>query len=185
MVIMAAQTKIHMNVAEYEALPDSRHPIQLIEGELVETEMPTPRHQRISRQINALLSQLRPDGEGLYAPVPVFLSETNVFEPDVMWLAPESQAVISERGVEGIPELVIEILSPSTARYDRMVKFQLYEKYGAREYWLVDPRLRVIDVWNREGSEFTSLGAFHETESFDSPLLERTVNLTAIFSGIE
>ena len=183
--MMAAQTKIHMSVAEYEALPDSRHPIQLIEGELVEVVPPLSAHQLIASQIVRLLWQIRPDGKVVFAPIAVYLDERNVLEPDVMWLSPDSQARVMRKGLEGAPELVIEILSQSTARYDRIVKFQLYEKYGAREYWLVDPRMRLVEIWAKDGSEFILSGSFGADESFTSPLLERTVDLTAIFSGIE
>lgn len=182
---MVDQIKNQVSVTEYEALPESRHPIQLIEGELFEFPMPNSRHQRISRQLMLLILHLRPDGEVLYAPLPVFLNDRNVFEPDVMWLAPESQAVVSPRGVEGVPELVVEILSPSTAHKDRGVKFLLYAEYGAREYWLIDPERSRLEVWKREGNEFVLLGTFSGNESFTSPLLERRVELTAIFPVLQ
>ena len=179
--MMAEQTKIHMSVAEYEALPDSRHPIQLIEGELFEVVPPVPLHQDVVFQVGTVLKQLRPDGHMYISPLAVVLDEHNVLQPDVMWLAPDTKCLVTNKRVESAPELVVEVLSPSTARYDKSVKFLLYEKHGTREYWLIDLDRRQIEVWTREGSEFVLLGTFGDTESFASPLLGQTIALAAVF----
>ena len=179
---MAEQTRIGMSVADYEALPESRHPIQLIEGELFEVPTPVPLHQRLSRQLMFALAGLRPDGEVLYAPMAVVLDNHNVLQPDVMWIAPNSRCVVTTKWILAAPALVVEILSPSTARYDKSVKFLLYEKHGAREYWIIDPERRSLEVWTRQGSEFVLFAAFGADQSFVSPLLGQTVDLAAVFT---
>lgn len=178
---MAEQTKIRMTIAEYEALPDSRHPIQLIEGELVDVVPPVPLHQDVVFEVGSVLRQLRPDGHMYISPLAVVLDAQNVLQPDVMWLAPDTKCAVTNKRVEGAPDLVVEVLSPSTARYDKSVKFLLYEKYGTREYWLINLDRLQIEIWKRDRNEFVLLGTFGATESFVSPLLGQTVDLAAIF----
>lgn len=179
---MVDQITTYVSVAEYEALPDSEHPIELIGGELSAVSPPSFIHQVIVVDTSFMLKQLRPDGRTLVASLSVYLDEKNVLEPDVLWIAPVSQATRLARGVKGAPDLIIEVLSPSTARYDKIVKFQLYEKHGTQEYWIIEPERQQVEVWKRDGTEFVLFGTFGPSDSFDSPTLERTVDLKTIFT---
>lgn len=179
---MSIQTTKHLTVADFDALPDSRHPIELIAGELIKMPPPSPAHQRNVIKLILLLDRLRPDGQVFTAPVPVYLDDENVVEPDVLWLTPDSKCIVTPKRLEGAPDLVIEVLSPSTARYDKTVKDLLYEKYGVREYWLLNLKRQSLEVWQRGESEFAVLGTFSASDSFESHVLEKTVNLSEIFA---
>ncbi len=82
-----------------------------------------------------MLDRLIPDGEVFVAPLDVYLDEVNIVQPDVMWIAADSQCVeVEGRHLRGAPKLGLAVLSPSTVRHDKSTKFRLYEKHGVREY---------------------------------------------------
>ena len=135
------QTKTKCNVEEYLNLPEGE-PYQLIGGKLTLTPAPGWPHQRISRKIEMRLAahiEKHKLGELFYAPTDVFLSNENVFQPDLLFISKGREELLSENGIiNGSPDLVIEILSPSTAIIDTIEKKEIYEKYGIKEYWIVD-----------------------------------------------
>jgi Uma2 family endonuclease len=107
--------------------------------------------------VEALLDLLDPGLQRsdmpLQAPFDVILAETTIVQPDIIFVPNDRLGIFSSRGAEGAPTLVIEILSPSTARIDRGTKLQLYARYGVPYYWIVDPGRRAIEVyaWARFG----------------------------------
>ncbi len=91
-------------------------------------------------------------GEIYFAPLDVYLSETDTYQPDIIFISKERLSIIGEKMIEGPPDLVIEVLSPATAYYDLRIKKDAYEKYGVKEYWIIDPLQKAIEVFvNREG----------------------------------
>ena len=118
-------------------------PFQLINNDLVMAPAPIPEHQVISRRITIAMSNFLgdkvDDGFLVYSPMDVKLDEGNIFQPDVLYVAPERKEQIVKDRVEGAPDIVIEILSPSNAYYDLVQKKDIYEKYGVREYIIFDP----------------------------------------------
>jgi Uma2 family endonuclease len=119
------------------------------------------------------------------APVDIVFDGENVLQPDVFWVAPNSECVpVEDRYFQGAPDLVIEILSPTTARRDRDLKFGLYEKYGAREYWLVDPDARFVEVYRRQEDRLVRLGFFGQGEKFIAPVLDNaSLDVDTLFYG--
>ncbi|MEM6529950.1 MAG: Uma2 family endonuclease [Chloroflexota bacterium] len=106
-----------------------------------------------------------------------------VVQPDVLWLSDDSNAVPDEgKRLRGAPELVVEILSPSTTKRDREDKFQLYEAHGTHEYCLIDPAARQISVWVRDGRQFVQQASYNPSQIFTSPALNVTVNAADIFA---
>ncbi len=169
---MAELTKITMTAQEYFDLPETTTPMQLIEGELIVSPAPTPYHGSVIINLIRLIDQLtNRNGQLFTAVVDVKLDDENVFEPDVFWIAPENKAIIQEKSIMGAPDLVVEVLSPSTARLDRSKKFTLYEQHGVREYWIVDLITRRIEVWTLTDSEYALHGSFAAGANFASPLL--------------
>jgi Uma2 family endonuclease len=133
---------------DYEALPADGRRYEIHDGELSVTPAPSPQHQMISRTLFRLLDhhvRAKGIGEVLYAPIDVILSETSIVQPDLVYLDAARLGAISQRGIEGAPTLVIEILSPSTTLIDRSTKRQLYGRYGVPFYWLVDPEGRAVE----------------------------------------
>jgi len=82
-----------------------------------------------------------------YAPLDVYLEATEVFQPDIVFISRERLNIIGPDKINGAPDLVVEILSPTTAYYDLKKKFRVYEKHGVREYWIVDPEDNSIQVY--------------------------------------
>jgi Uma2 family endonuclease len=86
-------------------------------------------------------------GSVYYAPIDVLLAPTTIVQPDLVFVAATRQAIVTERAIEGAPDLVVEILSPSTSRQDRVTKAALYARFGVPFYWIVDPSARTLEEY--------------------------------------
>jgi Uma2 family endonuclease len=137
--------------AEYARLPTGTSTrYEIIAGELVVTPSPNPRHQAVVTHLSWLLyGFVRQHGLGRLwgAAVDVLFAEGDYLEPDLTFVRAGREDVLTPRGVEGPPDLVVEVLSPSTAARDSGVKLERYRLYGVGEYWIVDPEERSITVW--------------------------------------
>jgi Uma2 family endonuclease len=101
---------------------------------------PKVMHQVISAEIEHILrSRCQPDGVILHAPMDVHLDEDNVVQPDIIYIVNHNLQIIIDQKIKGTPDLLIEILSPSTGSRDRVIKKELYERFRVQEYWIVDP----------------------------------------------
>ncbi|MDP9472767.1 MAG: Uma2 family endonuclease [Chloroflexota bacterium] len=136
--------------ADLEPLPEDisqRH--EIILGELFVSPSPVPNHQFVLGNLFIRLYTHvaeRRLGLVLMAPVDVKLSEYNVVVPDILFVARDRLDIVGPKAIAGAPDLVVEILSPSTARQDRIRKLALYASYGVREYWLIDPDAKALQV---------------------------------------
>lgn len=177
-----AEPKTRYTVAEYDQLPESMLPTELIDGEILVSPAPLIIHQRTLLSLLRVLESRIQNGELLIAPVDVQFDDSNVFQSDLLWIAEGNErCTVTEQRVIGAPDLVIEIVSKGTERRDRVQKFQLYEKYGVREYWIIDLKLKTVQVWSLQGSEFISLGSYTVEETFESPALQKAVIVADAF----
>lgn len=178
-------SKTRVTMQEFLELAETRLPTELIAGEVVVKPTPNLPHQRLVFRTAHYLQMLVQMGYIYVAPVDVVFDNENVLQPDVFWVAPDSQCEpMDDRFFHGSPDLVIEILSPTTARRDRDIKFVLYEKYGAREYWLVDPDARFVEVYRRQADRLVRLGFFGQGEKFTSPVLDNaSLDVDTLFFG--
>ncbi|HAS53380.1 MAG: restriction endonuclease [Nitrospirae bacterium GWC2_57_13] len=152
----ALSEKKRYTYKEYAALPEGS-PYQLIEGELIMTPSPAPYHQMISlRLATALANHVSLNKAGLVftAPIDVYLDDEDTYQPDIIVILKERTRIVGEKRIEGAPDVVVEILSPSTAYYDLRKKFYQYEKHGVKEYWIVDPELKTVDIYENKGGKF-------------------------------
>jgi Uma2 family endonuclease len=137
--------------ADYKALDvDDDYWYELINGELVKKSAPSPKHQLVSMKLSSLMhifAQEHQLGVILCAPVDVFVDETNVPQPDLLFLAQDRQHLITDDGVMGAPNLVVEILSPSSIKRDRSDQMRLYKRLGVPEYWIIDPKNESVEVY--------------------------------------
>lgn len=140
---------------DVQQMPDDGNRYEAIEGELYMTPAPTVRHQRISGRLEWALKELLVDpgrGELLHAPVGVeFPATSEGVQPDILFVSRGRRGIVAEDWLRGAPDLVVEILSPTTAHRDRGVKLRLYERQGVAEYWIVDPEAEAVEVWRFEG----------------------------------
>jgi Uma2 family endonuclease len=170
---MVAQSKTRVTFADYAAMPETNQIVELIDGEIV-VNPPRDKHQKALWQMVATLTPLMTKGEARFAPTALHFDDGNSFEPDLFWISPDNHnCVLEENGRywHGAPDLVVEILSPSTASDDRGIKFETYQKYGVREYWLVDPDAKYIEVYRYEGGKFERQGVFKPHQPFVSAVL--------------
>lgn len=137
---------------DYFALPDSNRYVELSEGRLIMPPHPTLSHQTALQNIFLKLQAFveeRQMGVVRFAPLPVRLWPGKIREPDIFFIAQEHADRLGERAC-GVPDLAIEVISPATRRVDRVEKFVEYARAGVREYWLVDPEARSVEVYVHE-----------------------------------
>ena len=171
---MPGHSSTKLTYADYVLLPDDGLRHEIIEGEHYVTPAPTTRHQRISRRLLHLIQSYLDThaiGEIFYAPFDVLLSESNVFVPDLVYISNQRSHLITAKNLQGAPDLVIEILSPSTRSRDRRLKRDVYGRMGVEEYWLVDPDHDVIDVYRRDGGAFSAPVRYEKGQVLTTPLL--------------
>ena len=159
---------------DYASLPEGS-PYQLIGGDLIMVPAPAPGHQRILRKIGFLLQQHAEKidlGEIFYSPIDVYFSEVDTFQPDIIFILKERASIIGETHIEGAPDLIIEILSPSTAYYDLGRKYKVYEQAGVKEYWLIHPDRKALEVYLNTDEKFGLSQAAEESGIVRSELLE-------------
>jgi len=135
---------------DYLKISDDKR-YEVINGRLYEMPAPTPWHQRILKRLLNILTgfaELKESrGEVLPSPIDVVLGDRYVLQPDIVFISKESLGIIGEKAITGPPDLVVEIISPATVRRDTVVKKEIYERFGVREYWIVYPGERAVEVW--------------------------------------
>ena len=141
---------IQWTYEDYLLFPDDGKRHEIIEGNCSMSPSPKTRHQKISFRLTSLLDNyLRKTrtGEAFAAPTDVVLSDINIVEPDLLVILAARASIITDRNIQGAPDIVIEILSDSTRKTDEITKKKLYEQYGVLEYWIVDPELSQVKVY--------------------------------------
>jgi Uma2 family endonuclease len=142
--------------ADYQKLAEGE-PYQLINGMFVKSPSPVTNHQRLIKRIEWALIPLEKKGIGelLYAPLDVYFSDTEVYQPDIIFIARDNELVEIDKIVTGAPDIVIEVLSPSTAYYDLRHKAKVYAESGVKEYWIVDPGEKSVEIFSNSKGSFT------------------------------
>ncbi|MQL51972.1 Uma2 family endonuclease [Desulfofundulus thermobenzoicus] len=141
---------------DYALLPEGA-PYQLIGGKLVMTPAPSTFHQIICARIQGkLYNHVNEKDLGLvlFSPIDVYFEEKETYQPDIIFIAKDRLHIIKSAKVTGAPDLVVEILSPSTGYYDLKKKARIYAKHGVKEYWIADPEDTSIEVHTGQGGRF-------------------------------
>jgi Uma2 family endonuclease len=165
---------VKLTYRDYLTWPDDGRRYELYEGEVYMVPSPSVRHQRISRKLEALLGQFLLEngrGEVFHAPLDVVFSESTVVQPDVLFISHQRRGIIGEQNISGAPDLVVEIISPSTEERDRGIKLQLYRRYGVQECWLIDPEERTVEVLALSPEGYQVLGQYSGNEVVSSQVL--------------
>ena len=136
---------------EMEIDDNDNYIYELIKGILMRRTSPSVKHQRISRKLTEALGKflaINPIGEYLYAPTDVYLDDSNGIVPDISFVGKERSFVIKdEEYINGAPDMIIEIISPGSVKRDRVEKKKLYEKFAVKEYWLIDPANKTVEIF--------------------------------------
>lgn len=150
---------------EYASLPPDGQRYEILEGVLYMAPAPTVVHQRaVGRVFYYLMMHVELAGQGqvLQSPLDVELAATMVVQPDVVVVLPARAEIITLQRLVGAPDLVVEVISPGTAGYDRREKQDAYAQAGVTEYWLVDPYAETVEVLTLVQERYHSLGVFGE-----------------------
>ena len=159
---------------DYATAPEDKR-FELLDGELLMVPAPTTYHQRLSRRLFVRLEEFvtsRGLGEVFYAPCDVVLSDQDVVQPDLLFVSNERSHIITSDNIQGGPDLVVEILSPSTTDRDLGYKRTLYSRHGVGEYWVVDPETRTVEVLSASRGEFTTIAKYAADEELGSATFE-------------
>ena len=147
----AARADTRFTYDDFVLFPDDGKRHEIIEGEHYVTPSPNLRHQRLVKRLMfelELYIKANPNtGEVFLSPLDVVLSHWDVVEPDLLFVARDQAAIMTEKNIQGPPALVVEVLSKSTRKRDAQIKRRLFERAGVREYWLVDPELDTVQVF--------------------------------------
>jgi Uma2 family endonuclease len=149
------------------------------------TPSPIPKHQRISRKIAFVIEKFVTEndlGEVFYAPCDVYLDKENVVQPDILFISKERLNIIDEKNIQGAPDLVIEIISESTAYRDLVQKKKLYAKFGVKEYWIVIPGEALVEVYILKDNTYMLHKTYGKGDAVESPHLKKLkIELKGIF----
>lgn len=172
---------------DYLLFPEDGRRHELIGGEHVVTPSPSQRHQRTSINLASALHAFVESsnlGSVFAAPFDVVLADSDVVQPDILFVSKAHAERVGERGVRGAPDLVVEITSESTRRTDEVVKRKLYEASGVAEYWVVDPEIETVKVYRERDGRFTRVAELSREDdgTLTSPLFPGLgIPLTAVF----
>jgi Uma2 family endonuclease len=145
------ESRTKLTYDDFVLFPDDGMRHELIDGEHYVTPSPNFKHQAVLGNLHLLIGNWLRDhrvGRVMLSPFDVVFTKFDVVEPDLLYLSNERAAeVLTAANVQGVPELVVEIGSPSTRTRDETIKRRLYERSGVSEYWVVDPELDVVRVY--------------------------------------
>jgi len=165
---MESTLKTRLDYGDYCAIPSSGNRYELIDGEVHVTPAPSPLHQRlVLRLARALEDHFRPPAEVFVSPIDVILGAHDVVQPDVVVIA--NPTLVSDRGIEGPPLIVVEVLSPTTTAYDRTTKSHRYAALGVSHYWIADPATRMIECYRLEAGTYRLAAFAHDAAPLSHP----------------
>ena len=170
-------TKTKYTYEDYLNMPEGER-YELLDGELILVASPNMAHQGNQARLGSRMFIFSEDndlGRVFFSSTDVVLSDdsgTDVVQPDILFISKEREDIITDANVQGAPDLVVEILSPSTSRRDWKYKRELYARYGVKEYWIIDPANRIVTVMLLKEGVLEIGGAFVEGDTLVSAALE-------------
>ncbi len=184
--MLTAENKTRYTAEDYMLLEEGA-PFQLIDYDLIMSPSPSPYHQRISFelsiQLGIFLRATKNKGYAASAPLDIFFDNGNIVQPDLIYISESRKPELVKNKIQGAPDLVIEILSPSNGYYDLRQKKDIYEKYGVAEYIIIDPIQQSVEVHVLKDNAFFIDQKVKLPGSFYSLVLkEFSVDLEELFS---
>lgn len=174
---------------DYLTIPDDGKRHEIIDGIEFMSPSPSTPHQRTAQRLHLALPPHVDDqslGEVFIAPYDVLLSESNIVQPDLLFVSRDCSSIVKDHGIEGVPDLVAEVISEGNRRYDEVRKRNLYARHGVTEYWVLDPALETVKVYRSPegGYERVAELTAENTDELTSPLLpEWRLPLTDLFAS--
>lgn len=153
----------------FRRLPDDGR-YEIIDGRLVMSPAPDIAHQRVLRKLERFLelwSLAKDTGEVFFAPCDVVLSPQDIYQPDLLFVSRVRSSIITRQNIQGAPDLIVEILSPGTARQDWRDKKVVYQRHGVTHYWLVDPHRHFLLAYRLEDGAYREVGRVQKDDIFE------------------
>lgn len=184
--MLTVEKKKKYTAEDYMMLEEGA-PFQLINYDLIMSPSPSALHQAISARLSQIilnfLDSTNNNGVVLAAPMDVKFDDGNVFQPDVLYISAERKAELVKDRIEGAPDLVIEILSPSNAYYDLRQKKDTYQKFGVKEYIIIDPIALNFELYILKDGAYHLHQKAEKSEKLNSVLLPGlSFDLSKIFA---
>jgi len=173
LALIHSSDQVKFTYDDYRQLPDDGKRYEIIDGELYRATSPTSNHQRIAGNFfGAFFIYLKshPIGEIFQTPLEVFFSSTNIAQPDLMFISKSRLDIIKPTQIKGAPDLVIEVLSPTTEKRDRTVKLKMYAKFGVREYWMAKEKTATVEIFRLQEGKLVLVARLGKTDELTSPL---------------
>ena len=171
---MATQRRVvKFTYEDYKHTPEDKR-YELLGGDLIMVPAPRVAHQRNTKKLANLLDDFVENhdlGEVFIAPTDVVLSETDVVQPDILFVRKERSHIVTDDNIRAAPDMVIEVLSPSTAQRDKTLKRTLYALHGVPEYWQADTDAKNVVVLTLDNGEYKVAGIYGEGQTLVSPSL--------------
>ena len=164
---------VRLTYEDYCLLPNNGKRYEIIDGELFVTPSPLQRHQLVLANLLYYLTDfVKKHNLGTVYPAPfdVVFSQYDVVEPDILYISKARASVVTEKNVQGAPDLVVEVLSESTAKIDRTAKLKLYARYGVAEYWVIDPEVCSAEIYRLVPGGYELASQLDSSQALTSPL---------------
>ena len=165
-------------------MPDDGKRYEVLEGDLAVSPSPNRKHQRCVLQLTRFFEKVEDAEYGQVFPAPfdVILDHHNVVEPDLLFICQDRLHIVTDANIQGPPDVVVEVLSPSTRDRDPGVKVHLYARFGVREYWIVDPDNQTLTMYRLTADGYQLWGPYFPHETVTSPLFpDYPLSVTALF----
>ena len=162
----------HFTYEDLLYTPDDGKRYEVLEGDLIVSPSPKWKHQRIVHRLHTYLTSWENAGYGSVctAPMDVVLSNRDVVEPDLLFIAKEHLGIVKAESVQGAPDLVVEVISEGSRRHDAITKRHIYERHGVRFYWLVDPEEETVRVFELNDGAYGEPTTLHADQQLTCPL---------------
>lgn len=159
---------------DYLKLPEEPgYRYEVLEGMLIKEPSPNVMHQRVSRRLQRILEdyfwEVDPKGEIFNAPLDVTFGDITVVQPDVFYVSGKQKIIVKEARIDGPPTLVVEVLSPSSGRKDRLQKMRIYQKAQVQHYWIVDPEQKTLECFALRDGLYALIAAGMDEDVVEHP----------------
>lgn len=165
---------------DYLLFPEDGNRHEILDGEHCVSPAPGPRHQIVVGELMGWLVPFvrqRRLGRFLPAPLDVLLDRHDIVQPDLLFISTANLKILTEKNVQGAPDLVVEVLSDSTRKRDEGIKLERYELLGVQEYWVVDPKQEEARIYRRSGERLQQVAELSAAE--------RDLLTSPLFPGLE
>lgn len=184
-LVTRRKSSVRFTYEDYLQFPDDGKRFEIIDGELFMSPSPLTKHQQtlldLAYGIESHLKKVR-SGKLFVAPVDVVFSETDVVQPDILFVSNSRTSIITEKNITGAPDFIIEILSPSNSIMDLKRKRSLYERSGVKEYWIVDPGKETIQKLILQDQVYVEAGLYKKGDVIASDVVnEFSVDIIKVF----